>query len=133
MAARKARFENWPRAKILVVGSVLVTGMSNRAVALEGFLDQEVESVGQRVTVSPRAGIEAEPIANWVESRVGTYVEPSRFENVAARQHFTFGGDLKLLPWNMFGLTPGQVWRVSVVLDVAQRYSDWGLAIGAWH
>jgi hypothetical protein len=107
--------------------------MSNRAVALEGFLDQEVESVGQRVTVSPRAGIEAEPIANWVESRVGTYVEPSRFQNVAARQHFTFGGDLKLLPWNMFGLTQGQVWRVSLVLDVAQRYSDWGFAIGAWH
>jgi hypothetical protein len=33
----------------------------------------------------------------------------------------------------MFGLTQGQVWRVSLVLDVAQRYSDWGFAIGAWH
>jgi hypothetical protein len=133
MAARRARFENWPRAKILLVGSVLTTGTSSRAVALEGFLDQEVESVGQRVTVSPRIGIEAEPIPNWVESRVGSYVEPSRFEDVPARQHFTFGGDLKLFPWNMFGLTQGQVWRVSVVLDVAQRYSDWGFALGAWH
>jgi hypothetical protein len=133
IAARKARFENWPRAKILIVGSVLITGTSDRAVALEGFLDQEVESVGQRVTVSPRIGIEAEPIPNWVESRVGSYVEPSRFENVAARQHFTFGGDLKLFGWNMFGLTPGQIWRLSVVLDAAQRYTDWGFALGAWH
>jgi hypothetical protein len=133
MAARKARYENWPRAKILVVGSVLITGTSDKAVALEGFLDQQVESVGQRVTVSPRIGIEAEPIPNWVETRVGSYVEPSRFNDVAARQHFTFGGDLKLFGWNMFGLTPGQIWRVSFVLDVAQRYSDYGFALGAWH
>jgi hypothetical protein len=132
-AARRARFENWPRAKILLLGSVLVTGMSSRAIALEGFLDQEVESVGQQVTVSPRIGIEAEPIPNWVESRVGSYLEPSRFEGVAARQHFTFGGDLKLFTWNMFGLTQGQIWRVSVVLDITQRYNDFGFALGAWH
>jgi hypothetical protein len=132
-AARAARFENWPRAKILLLASAVITGESNNAVALEGFLDQKVESVGQRVTISPRFGIEAEPIPNWVIARVGSYVEPSRFEDVSARQHFTFGGDLKLLPWNMFGITPGQVWRISAVLDVAPRYLDWGLAIGAWH
>jgi hypothetical protein len=33
----------------------------------------------------------------------------------------------------MFGLTRGQVWRVSGVLDVAPRYLDWGFSIGAWH
>jgi hypothetical protein len=133
LAARKARFENWPREKILLVASALVTGESHDAVALEGFLAQQVESVGQRVTVSPRLGIEAEPIPNWLLARAGSYIEPSRFEGVSARQHFTFGGDAKLFPWNMFGITPGQVWRITGVLDVAPRYIDWGFSIGAWH
>jgi hypothetical protein len=133
LAERTARFENWPRPRILLVASALVTGISSDAVALEGFIDQKVESVGQRVTVSPRFGIEAEPIQNWVVARVGSYVEPSRFQGVDARQHFTFGGDLKLFAWDMFGITPGQVWRVSGVLDVAPRYIDWGFSVGAWH
>jgi hypothetical protein len=133
LAARKARFSNWPRAKILLVASALVTGESHDAIALEGFLNQNVESVGQRVTVSPRFGIEAEPVENWVEARVGSYVEPSRFEGVSARQHFTFGTDVKLFPWDFFGITPGQVWRVTGVLDVAPRYIDWGFSVGAWH
>lgn len=130
---RTARFENWPRARILLVASALVTGASSHAVALEGFIDQRVESVGQQVTVSPRIGIEAEPIQDHVIARLGSYVEPSRFEGVDARQHFTFGADLKLLPWNMFGITPGQTWRFGAVLDVAPRYIDWGFAFGAWH
>jgi hypothetical protein len=133
LAARKARFENWPRPRILLVASALVTGTSTGAVALEGFINQTIESVGQRVTVSPRFGIEAEPVQNWLVARVGSYVEPSRFPGVDARQHFTFGGDLKLLPWDMFGVTPGQVWRVSAVIDVAPRYVDWGISFGAWH
>jgi hypothetical protein len=133
LASRKARYQNWPRAKILLVASALVTGESHDAIALEGFLNQNVEPVGQRVTVSPRFGIEAEPIENWVLARVGSYVEPSRFEGVSARQHFTFGTDVKLFPFDLFGITPGQVWRVTGVLDVAPRYIDWGFSIGAWH
>jgi hypothetical protein len=133
LAARKARFDNWPRGRILLLGSVLFTGASSNAVALEGFLDQEVESVGRSVTVSPRVGIESEPIPNWVTARLGSYLEPSRFVAVSGRQHFTFGGDLKLFPWDMFGITAGQVWRLTAVLDVAPRYTDWGFSFGAWH
>jgi hypothetical protein len=131
--ARKARYQNWPREKILVVASVLITGESTNAIALEDFFDQKLEQYGNNVSVSPRVGIEGEPIRNWVKARLGSYLEPSRFDGIAARQHFTFGGDLKLLPWNGFGLFNGRVWMLSAACDLAPRYVDWGLSIGAWH
>jgi len=132
-AERKARYQNWPREKILVVASVLVTGASSNAIALEDFFDQSREPYGDRVTASPRVGIEAEPIPNYLKGRIGSYLEPSRFDGVEARQHFTTGFDLKLLKWEGFGLFPGQVWRISGVADVAPRYTDWGISVGAWH
>jgi hypothetical protein len=131
--ARKARYENWPREKILVLGSVLVTGASSNAIALEDFFGQKLEPYGQSLTLSPRVGIEAEPLRDHLKGRIGSYLEPSRFSEVASRQHFTTGFDVKLFPWDVFGLLPGQVWRISGAADVAPRYTDWGLSVGAWH
>ena len=133
LAERKARYENWPREKILVVASLLVTGASPNAIALEDFFDQRIEAYGEHATYSPRVGLEAEPIPSWLKGRVGSYLEPSRFSGIAARQHFTTGADVKLFAWDAFGLTRGQVWRVSAVADVAPRYTNWGLSVGAWH
>jgi hypothetical protein len=132
-AERKARYEDWPRQKLLLVTSVLVTGASADAIALEDFFEQKLEAYGDRATVSPRFGIEAEPIAGWLKGRVGSYLEPSRFDGIATRQHFTTGFDVKLFRWNGFGITPGQVWRISGAADVAPRYTDWSLSLGAWH
>jgi hypothetical protein len=132
-AQRKARYGNWPREKILVVASVLLTGASSNAIALEDFFAQQREAYGEKVTPSPRVGVEAEPIPNWLKGRIGTYLEPSRFDGIAARQHFTTGFDVKLFKWEGFGLFPDQVWRISGAADVAPRYSDWGLSVGAWH
>ncbi len=132
-AIQTARYANWPREKILVMASVLVTGSSSNTIALEDFFDQQLEPYAQSVDLSPRIGIEAEPVRNYLKARIGSYLEPSRFSGVAVRQHFTAGFDAKLFAWSVFGLLPGQVWRVSGVADVAPRYSDWGLSIGAWH
>jgi hypothetical protein len=132
-AERKARYQNWPREKVLVMASVLVTGASANAIALEDFFEQAHEAYALSVTASPRVGIEAEPIPNYLKGRIGSYLEPSRFEGVAARQHFTTGFDVKLFRWEGFGLFPGQVWRISGVADVAPRYTDWGFSVGAWH
>jgi hypothetical protein len=132
-AERKARYQNWPRPKILVVASVLVTGPSANAIPLEDFFNQTHEPYGDHVTVSPRVGIEAEPIPSYLKGRIGSYLEPSRFYDVAPRQHFTAGFDVKLFRWEGFGLFPGQVWRISGVADVAPRYTDWGISLGAWH
>jgi hypothetical protein len=130
---RKARYENWPREKILLLASVLLSGASPNAVSLQGFLDQEVETVGRKLTVTPRIGIEGEPLRDWLTVRVGTYVEPSRYAEGTPRQHFTFGGDLRLFPVTFWGLLPAAVWKVAFMVDVAPRYENYGIGIGNWH
>jgi hypothetical protein len=133
LAQRRARFANWPRERILLLASVLVTGATTEAVSLEGFLNQQHDQYGQKATLSPRFGIESEPVANLIRGRIGSYIEPSLFQGGNSRQHFTFGGDVKLLPFDTFGLTKDQVWRLGVGLDAAPRYINYGLSLGAWH
>jgi hypothetical protein len=131
----KARYANWPRERLLLIGSVLIAGQSSGAVGIEGFLNQNYERVGQSVSFMPRVGLESEPIPNLVALRTGSYVEASRFSDGHARQHVTFGADVKLFhfsPWGIFG-DEDQVWRLSGVVDLAPRYSNIGLAIGNWH
>ena len=65
--------------------------------------------------------------------RAGLYFEPSRFSDAAHRQHFTFGGDVRLFSWNLFGILAETTWRISAFLDVAPRYQNFGFSIGPWH
>jgi hypothetical protein len=130
---REAREENWPRERITIYGSLLVTGASTNAYSLEGFATQTAEPVGEHVSLSPRIGIESEPVRDWIVSRVGSYLEPSRFEQGTTRQHFTFGGDVRLFPFSPWGIFGDQVWRVTVAADLAPRYQNFGIGIGAWH
>lgn len=129
---RRARYLNWPRERIMLLASLLMTGPSLDAVALEGFIDQRRELVGRRISFSPRFAVEAEPVANLLMFRSGVYLEPSRFTDGQTRHHFTFGGDLKLFAWDVFGLIDDQTWRISAFLDVAPRYQSFGVGIGAW-
>lgn len=130
---RQARYLNWPREHVLLLASVLMTGASAEAVALEGFIDQRRELVGSRVTVAPRIGIESEAIPNLLKTRAGVYIEPSRFRDGKARQHFTLGVDLRVLQWDVFGIFPGNQWRLSAFVDMAERYQNFGFGVGAWH
>jgi hypothetical protein len=131
--SRKARYLNWPREHLLMLASVLLTGASDNAVALEGFIDQRREIVGTRVSASPRLAVEAEPIPNLIRGRAGTYFEPSRFTDAQHRQHFTFGTDVRLFSWDLFGLVAQTTWRLSAFLDIAPRYQNFGVTIGPWH
>ncbi|MDB4944158.1 MAG: hypothetical protein JWP97_3692 [Labilithrix sp.] len=130
---RQARYLNWPREHLLLLASMLVTGASEDAVALEGFIDQRREIVGRSVVVAPRFGVESEPIPNLIRGRAGTYLEPSRFSDASHRQHFTFGGDVRLFSWDVFGLLPKVTWRTSAFLDIAPRYQNFGITVGPWH
>jgi hypothetical protein len=130
---RKARYLNWPRERVLLLASMLLTGPSDNAVALEGFINRERELVGRTFSFSPRLAIESEPIPNFLKFRAGVYIEPSRFVDGTKRQHFTFGSDVKLFAWDVFGLINDQTWRLSAFIDVAPRYQNFGFAIGAWH
>ncbi len=132
-AQRKARYANWPREKILILASVLVTGTSSNAVSLEGFLTKTNEAVGKSATLTPRVGIEGEPISNLLRARFGSYLEPSRYADGSPRQHFTFGGDVKLFPTDLWGVIVPTTLSFGLYADFAPRYSNGGIAIGVWH
>ncbi len=145
---RKARYWNWPREHLLLTASLLITGAVDRGVSMQGFLGQTqpgsthaggvVGSSGPSVNFSPRFGVEAEPIPDWVHTRLGTYYEPSRFDEALAnksvgRQHFTFGADLKMIKTTWWGLVPEVIYKVQTSADLAPRYQSFSLGIGVWH
>lgn len=131
---RKARYSNWPREHVLLLASLLLTGPSvGSTVALEGFIDQRRDFVGKRVAFAPRFAVESEAVPNLLKFRAGVYLEPSRFSTGRSRQHLTFGADVRLFAWNVFGLLSDHVWRLSTFVDIAPRYQNFGFAIGAWH
>jgi hypothetical protein len=140
---RRARYTNWARERITVLIELLVSGPSSDAIGLESYFSAQAALIqttpildfrrsGQSVSYSPRLGFEGEPVPNWLQTRFGTYIEPSRFGGLA-RQHFTFGFDVKLAPWSGFGLFGDQIWRIGGVADLAPRYQSFGVSIGAWH
>jgi hypothetical protein len=132
-AARVARYENWPREKILLLASLLLSGPSDSAISLEGFLDQRAETVGRTVTITPRLGLEGEPLRDRMLLRAGTYLESSRYDGGTARQHFTFGADVRLFPLDFWGLLPKATWKLALFVDLAPRYANGGIGLGNWH
>jgi hypothetical protein len=141
---RNARIDasrSLPREHLLVTGALLATGPVSEAISLEGFLAQrrtdgdalaEPGSAGARFSFSPRVGLQAEPLPNWLQMRFGTYYEPSRFDRTG-REHFTFGADLRVLSTRLFGLAPdGVTYAVLGAVDIAPRYESISLGIGVW-
>jgi len=93
-----------------------------------------VNRSGQKTVVSPRLGVESGVIPDWLKLRAGTYLEPTRFEDSHARMHVTAGFDLRLAIWRVFGLWPDDyMWRLGFGLDVAERYSTWGITLAGWY
>lgn len=110
-AQRDARYHNWPRERVLLLASLLMTGPSEDAVALEGFIDQRRELVGQRVTIMPRAAVESEAIPQPPEDPRGLYLQPSRFADGSSREHLTVGFDVRVFRFDVWGLFPNKEWR----------------------
>jgi hypothetical protein len=134
LGERKARYANWPREHVLLLASVLMTGPSTDAVALEGFIDQRRELVGSLVSVAPRIAVEGEAMPNRLMTRAGMYVEPSRFRDGTPREHLTVGIDVRLFHWDVFGIFEADhEWRASAFLDLAERYQNFGIGVGTWH
>ncbi len=138
---RVGRSETWPRQRILFAGALLISGAVSEGVSIERFLAQQVSgqdrgkvigTSGASVNYSPRVGIEAEPVENLALTRVGSYYEPNRFGRVG-RQHFTFGGDIKLFSTTYWGLVPKVTYAISASMDFAPRYESVSASIGVWH
>lgn len=140
-AARRERWESFPRDHILFSAALVIYGAVENGVSIERFLGQDADvvendapigSAGASVNFSPRIGIEAEPILDLLMTRLGTYYEPNRFGDVG-RQHFTFGADLKLFSTTFWDLVPKVTYCASAALDIAPRYQSASVSIGVWH
>ena len=137
---RRARYTNWPRARILILADVVLTGTTRNGVGLQSFLRQEDVGSGDRITLQPRLGLESEPLVNRLVTRIGTYVEPTRYQRDAgpgilsgSRQHFTFGLEVRTFAWDILGLVRRTDFALKLVGDLAPRYQNFGLSFGTWH
>jgi hypothetical protein len=133
LGERRARYWNWPHEYILVIAEALITGASPDAVGLESFLSQSAVRAGERITVTPRLGLEGEPVVGAIKTRIGTYIEPARYSASSSRQHFTFGFDIRLFEFKGYGILAPAQYRLSAVADLAPRYENFGVSFGAWH
>ena len=125
---------NMNRFYVQISASMLISGAVEGAVGVESMVSQVVNRSGQRTVLSPRLGVEAGVIPQFLKVRAGTYVEPTRFDGSDERVHATAGLDLKLAVWNVFGLWPDDyMWRLGLGADVAHRYATWGLTIAGWY
>jgi hypothetical protein len=135
--ARRALGESFAevsRFYVLVSASLLISGAVDDAVGVESFLDQVINRSGTSVVYSPRIGAESEIWENRLKSRGGLYLEPTRFATSSPRAHVTFGLDLRLFRWDVFGLWPEDfMWQVGGSLDAARRYLTWGVSISGWY
>lgn len=130
----KQKYDALPRQKLLIVASVLVSGPVQNAIGVESFLSQRIQRSGQRASVTPRLGIEAEPFANAIQLRAGSYLEPSRFASGSPRLHGTLGLEIRLFRWSVFGLLDDDTsWRVGGYGDVSRNYLGWGVTAGMWY
>ncbi len=131
---RKRYRWSWPRRYYLLTSDLWFNGRVPSGVGVESFLFQTVQRSGQKVTVSPRLGFETEVWPTRWKLRAGTYLEPSRFAQSKARVHGTFGFDVNLFKWNVFGLWPDDYrWQVTVALDVSRAYASFSFGIGGWY
>jgi len=122
------------RFYVQISASMLVSGSVDAAVGIESLLTQKVNRSGQRVVSSPRVGVESGIVPELLKLRVGSYLEPTRFETSDLRVHATAGIDLKLFRWNVFGAWPDDyMWRVGLGGDASTRYYTFGLSIGGWY
>lgn len=127
-------YRSLPRRRVLLSGALKITFPTEDGVGTDSFLLQRVERSGQTVAISPRVGVETEPIIDWLVVRAGSYYEPTRFPGSSARVHATAGADLHIpIFWSLFGLLDDDTsFRIGGAIDGAQRYFGWSISAGLW-
>jgi hypothetical protein len=114
---------------LLIAADVVLTGATARGYGLEAFGMQGLQRSGRHLALSVRGGVEYEWLPGRLRVRAGAYWEPGRFDDVGGRRHTTFGADLRVLQFHLWGPRRG---RISITSDVATRYRNVGLSIGFW-
>jgi hypothetical protein len=114
---------------LTVAADVVVSGATANGYGLEAFGMQGLQRSGRRVALGARGGLEYEWLPGRLRMRAGAYWEPGRFDGIGGRAHTTFGADVRVLQFHLWGLRRG---RISITGDIATRYRNVGLSIGFW-
>jgi hypothetical protein len=125
-----------PRFYFMVTTELLVLGPTTDSIDLGSVYENRsrVQFSGETLTLSPRLGLESEIAPNWLKLRAGTYLEPARVSGAKDRVHGTFGFDVKLFRWNVFGLVGDfDSWLFSAAVDGAREYLSTSFSVGFWH
>jgi hypothetical protein len=115
---------------LTVVLDGLVTGSAPNAYGLEAFTQDQLQRSGKTAVFSVRGGAEWECLPGRLRLRAGSYWEPARFEGVSGRIHGTFGIELRVFEFYLWGKRRG---RIGVTGDLASRYNNFSGTIGFWH
>jgi hypothetical protein len=115
---------------LTLAADVVVTGATASGAGVEAFGMHELQPSGRHTVVGVRGGAELECLPGRLRLRGGSYWEPGRFDGVGGRAHATFGLDLRVLAFQLFGERRG---RISLTGDVADRYRNIVASIGFWH
>jgi len=131
-ASRRVMLRDRGRRFLLISMGLVAFGPVGRGQGIDAFMAQQERPSGRGLLLSPRLGLEAEPWANRLQIRVGSYVEPSRFDDVPARVHVTGGLDLRLFRWDTFKISDPVSFKLTFTMDYSYNYFDWGLGLGFW-
>lgn len=131
-AERLAALRDRRRRYLLLALGLSVSGPTQRGQGIEGFIDQVAQPSGRGTVLTPRVALEGEAVENRLRLRVGSYIEPSRFERIGARVHGTLGFDVRLFRWDALKLFDPIDIMVSGTFDVSHNYVDWGFSLGFW-
>jgi len=124
----KRRFRD--EQALTVTTDVLVTGESPNAFGIEAFGIQQLQRSGRHTAISVRAGAEVEALPGRLRLRAGGYWEPERFVDQGGRMHVTFGLEVRVFEFWLFGKRRG---RISLTGDVASQYRNVAASVGFWH
>lgn len=121
----------WRDERSLTIATdVVVTGRSTNGHGIEAFGMQMLQRSGESIGVSIRGGAEYEWLPGRLRVRAGSYWEPARFEGIGGRVHATFGADLRVFEFDLYGRRRG---RIGATGDIASRYRNIAVSVGFWH
>ncbi|MCK5799405.1 MAG: hypothetical protein KAI47_19575 [Deltaproteobacteria bacterium] len=114
----------------LISSELVIIGPSKNATGPNGFADQVHENVGENVVVSIHIGAETEVWRRRLRLRLGSYWEPSRYQDRWGRIHGTASILLRLFDFSLWG-HHALSWAPCV--DVASNYLNISFLVSFWH
>ena len=115
---------------LTLAADVVIAGPSKDAYGIEAFGKGMLQRAGSHTAFSVRAGAEYEWLPGRLRWRAGAYWEPERYEGVGGRVHVTFGVELRVFEFQLWGRRRG---RLSFTGDLAARYRNVAVSVGFWH